>query len=153
MKALELRIPPVALVILFGASMWLISRASPRMHFPVPGAAWLSAGMAMVGICIALIGVLEFRRVGTTVDPRVPDQSETLVVHGVYRFSRNPMYVGFFLVLCAWGLFLNNVPSLFLLPAFILYMNRFQIVPEERFMQEKFSESYSSYRSTVRRWI
>ncbi len=152
MKALELKVPPVALVAIVAASMWALSRISPNLYFTSPGVAWLSAGIALVGVCIVVLGVLEFRAAKTTVDPRVPDQSATLVVRGVYRHSRNPMYLGFLLVLCGWGLFLGNAFSLLFLPAFIIYMNRFQIVPEEQFMSEKFGESYTNYRSEVRRW-
>ncbi len=107
----------------------------------------------MVGACIAILGVMEFRAAGTTVDPRVPDQSESLEIRGVYRCSRNPMYLGLLLVLCAWGLFLGSIPSLLFLPAFVIYMNRFQIIPEERFVREKFGESFSKYTSEVRRWV
>lgn len=153
MKVLELKIPPVALVAIVAASMWAVSRISPDLYFTISGVAWWSAGIAVVGVCIAVLGVLEFRVAGTTVDPRVPDLSVNLVVRGVYGHSRNPMYLGFLLVLCAWGLFLGSALSLVFLPAFIVYMNRFQIVPEERFMLEKFGESYTKYRSEVRRWV
>lgn len=152
-KVLELKVPPAVLVALIAATMWAVSRISPNLYFTIPGAAWWSAGIAAVGVCIAVLGVLEFRVAGTTVDPRVPDQSVTLVVRGIYRHSRNPMYLGFFLVLFAWGLFLGSALSLVFLPAFIAYMNCFQIVPEERFMREKFGESYNKYRSEVRRWV
>nr|WP_203301217.1 isoprenylcysteine carboxylmethyltransferase family protein [Marinobacter sediminum] len=133
--------------------MWAISGIAPNLYFSIPGVAWWSAGLAVVGIGIAILGVLRFRAAGTTVDPRVPDQSANLVVSGVYRYSRNPMYFGFFLALCAWGLYLGSVVSLLFLPGFIAYINRFQIVPEERFMHDQFGEVYDKYRSEVRRWI
>jgi protein-S-isoprenylcysteine O-methyltransferase Ste14 len=63
------------------------------------------------------------------------------------------MYVGFLLVLIAWGVFLSNLASLMLLPAFAIYMNRFQIVPEERHMREKFGVAYRQYEAKVRRWV
>ena len=135
------------------AVMWAFSRILPGIYFTIPGVIWLSAGVAAVGVFIAALGVMQFRQAGTTVDPRVPDQSANLVVDGVYRLSRNPMYLGFLFVLCAWGLFLGSLPALLLLPAFVLYMNRFQILPEERFMGQKFGASYDRYRSEVRRWI
>lgn len=153
MKALELKVPPVALVVVVAAGMWALSRIALDLYFTIPGVAIFSAGIAVVGISIAVLGVVEFRVAGTTVDPRVPHQSANLVVRGVYRYSRNPMYLGFLLVLCAWGVFLGNAASLLFIPAFILYMNRFQIVPEERFMSDKFGESYDRYRAEVRRWL
>lgn len=153
MKVLELKIPPLALLAIIAASMWAFSRISPNLYFDIPGVAWLSAGLAMVGVFIVILSLRELRAAGTTIDPRLPGESVTLVIQGIYRYSRNPMYFGFFLVLTAWGLFLGNVCSLLLLPVFIVYMNRFQIVPEERFMCEKFGASYKQYKSEVRRWI
>ncbi len=99
------------------------------------------------------MGVLEFSNAGTTVDPRTPHQSESLVVKGVYRFTRNPMYLGFFLMLVAWEIFLGSVFAALLLPLFVVYMNRFQILPEERHMRALFGEDYDRYVSEVRRWL
>ncbi|QCF24854.1 methyltransferase family protein [Hydrocarboniclastica marina] len=153
MSALDLKVPPVALVGIIAAGMWVTSEIFSDLSFAVPGATWWSSGIAAAGFWIAILGVLRFRAAGTTVDPRVPDQSASLVVSGIYRYSRNPMYLGFLLVLCAWGLFLGNALALAGLPMFVLYMNRFQIDPEERFMQEKFGDQYTRYRAGVRRWI
>lgn len=153
MKNLELKIPPVVLVAVVAVAMWAVSRIALNSHFTFPYVEWWSAGLVLLGICIAIAGVLQFRMAGTTVDPRVPDQSSNLVVSGIYRYSRNPMYIGFLLALCGWCVFLGSMVSVLFLPVFILYMNCFQIVPEERFMQEKFGASYRQYRSQVRRWI
>jgi protein-S-isoprenylcysteine O-methyltransferase Ste14 len=135
------------------AGMRAISRMTSGLRLPIPGATWLFAGSAIAGIGIAVIGVVEFRRAGTTVDPRVPGQSAQLVASGVYRYSRNPMYVGFLLVLCGWAVLLGNALSLLLVPAFVVYMNHFQIAPEERAMREKFGAAYTQYADTVRRWL
>ncbi|MDR9437787.1 MAG: isoprenylcysteine carboxylmethyltransferase family protein, partial [Thiohalophilus sp.] len=70
-----------------------------------------------------------------------------------YRYTRNPMYLGFLLMLVAWGLFLGSVFAALLLPLFIIYMNRFQILPEERHMRALFGEAYLHYMSQVRRWL
>lgn len=153
MSALELRIPPVVLVLLTAVVMAALAPAFPSYSFPFPAGAPFAAALAVAGGVIALLGVWEFRRAGTTVDPRVPEQSASLVVRGVYRFSRNPMYLGFLLVLCAWGVFLGNVLALAMLPVFVAYMNRFQIGPEERHMREKFPQPYAAYVARVRRWI
>lgn len=153
MNALELKIPPLLLVIIFGGAMWAVSRLLPAGYLTIPGKLWLSAAVLAVGACIALLGVLEFRSAGTTVDPRTPNESESLVVKGVYRFTRNPMYLGFLLMLVAWGLFLGSVFAALLLPLFIVYMNRFQILPEERHMRALFGEAYNRYASQVRRWL
>ncbi|WP_417568167.1 methyltransferase family protein [Marinobacter sp.] len=153
MNALELKVPPLLLVILFGVAMWVVSRLLPAGYFAIPARLWLSAAVLAVGACIALLGVLEFRTAGTTVDPRTPHQSDSLVVQGVYRYTRNPMYLGFLLMLVAWALFLGSVFAALLLPLFITYMNRFQILPEERHMRILFGEAFERYRSQVRRWL
>jgi len=153
MNALELKIPPLLLVILFGVAMWAVSRVLPAGYFVIPGKFLLSTAVLALGGCIALLGVLEFRSAGTTVDPRTPNQSESLVVKGVYRFTRNPMYLGFLLMLVAWGIFLGSVFAALLLPLFVVYLNRFQILPEERHMRALFGEAYDRYASQVRRWL
>ncbi len=119
MKALELKVPPVVLVILFGAAMWAISRLLPSGYFTVPGRLILCTLMVLAGAGIALAGVLAFRAAGTTVDPRTPHQSASLVVDGIYRYTRNPMYLGFLLMLIAWSLYLGSVFAALLLPLFI----------------------------------
>jgi protein-S-isoprenylcysteine O-methyltransferase Ste14 len=152
-QTLELKIPPVILVLVTASLMWTLAVAVPSLGFTLLASLLAALVFAAIGVAFALLGVLEFRSAGTTVDPRVPDQSVSLVVRGVYRISRNPMYVGFLLVLIAWGIFLSNLASLALLPVFVVYMNRFQIVPEERHMREKFGEAYRQYEAEVRRWV
>jgi protein-S-isoprenylcysteine O-methyltransferase Ste14 len=152
-QALELKIPPVILVLVTASFMWTLAVAVPSLSFTLFSSLVPALVFAAVGVAFALLGVLECLSAGTTVDPRVPDQSVSLVVRGVYRISRNPMYIGFLLVLIAWGIFLSNLASLVLLPAFVIYMNRFQIVPEERHMRERFGEAYRQYEAKVRRWV
>ncbi|WP_404366832.1 methyltransferase family protein [Marinobacter sp.] len=153
METLELKIPPVVQVLIIAGLMWTLAATLPAAGFTFSATPLVAPAVAIAGVVFALLGVLEFRSAGTTVDPRVPDQSVSLVVRGVYRISRNPMYVGFLLVLTGWGVFLCNVASLMLLPVFVIYMNRFQIIPEERHMHEKFGEAYRQYEKAVRRWV
>lgn len=133
--------------------MWVISQALPVAAFHVSARIWLSAIFGTLGIAVALMGVLAFRQAKTTVDPRAPHEATSLVVRGVYKISRNPMYLGFLLVLIGWAIFLANSVAILLVPIFVLYMNRFQIAPEERYMLEKFGAEYQSYTAQVRRWI
>jgi len=74
-------------------------------------------------------------------------------VSGVYRLTRNPMYLGFLLVLLGWAIFLSNALAFLLLPAFIFYMNRFQIEPEEKALTSLFGQQFVAYTSRVRRWL
>lgn len=153
MQSLELRIPPLALVIIVAVAMWGCSELFPALQISIPGSPGFAIAFAVAGLVFALLGVAEFRKAKTTVDPRTPEKAATLVVHGVYRLSRNPMYVGLFMVLLGWALFLSNVLPFVLLPLFVVYMNRFQIAPEERHMRDKFGDQFSAYVAKVRRWI
>lgn len=153
MESLELKIPPVVVVTISAGVMWFIAATMPGFGVDLPVSDYLALMFAILGFTFALCGVYAFRKAGTTVDPRVPHQTEALVVNGVYQFSRNPMYVGFLLALIGWGIYLTNLISLFVLPAFILYMNRFQIGPEESFMGNKFGQAYEQYQQAVRRWL
>lgn len=153
MQALELKIPPVVLVALFALAMWLLAPLVPSLLVPQSWRLVLAGTFAASGVAIALSGVLAFRRANTTVDPRVPEQSSSLVIRGIYRYSRNPMYVGFLLLLVALGFYLMSAAALALLPLFVLYMNQFQIAPEERYLLDKFGADYQAYTQQVRRWL
>jgi protein-S-isoprenylcysteine O-methyltransferase Ste14 len=113
----------------------------------------LAAVLAGAGAIVALAGVAAFRRARTTVDPTTPEAASAIVASGIYRRSRNPMYLGFMLMLAGWSAFLANPLAMLLLPAFIVYMNRFQIVPEERALSAKFGAKYRDYMRQARRWI
>jgi protein-S-isoprenylcysteine O-methyltransferase Ste14 len=152
MGKLELRVPPVALVLLFALAMWAVARWVPQATLVRPSS-WVASLPALAGGLFALAGVLAFRRVHTTVNPVTPQASSSVVTTGVYRFSRNPMYLGFLLVLASFALHLGNVGSALLLPMFVAYMNRYQIRPEERALHQKFGSEYQRYTERVRRWL
>jgi protein-S-isoprenylcysteine O-methyltransferase Ste14 len=97
--------------------------------------------------------VVSFRRAKTTVNPMTPDAASSLVVSGIYRYTRNPMYLGFLLILTGWAALLSNMLALAVLPAFVVFMNRFQISPEERVLASLFPVDYAEYRARVRRWL
>lgn len=153
MSSLELRVPPVVQVAIFALVMWLLDWWFPAAALDLPANLGLAILLAVAGVAIALSGVWAFRQAKTTVDPRVPDQASSLVTCGIYRYSRNPMYVGFLLALLGWAVYLTNPFSLLMLPLFVLVMNRLQIIPEERFMLEKFGAEFDNYKASVRRWI
>lgn len=150
---LELRMPPLVLVFLVGALIWLTSTVFPATRVAIPLAQQLATALAACGIVVAILGVAAFRRANTTVDPRVPEQSAQVVRTGIYKLSRNPMYVGFFLVLLAWSICLQQLLAAPLLAAFVAYLTRYQIIPEERFLKEKFGVEYVDYCRKVRRWL
>jgi protein-S-isoprenylcysteine O-methyltransferase Ste14 len=151
-SALELKVPPLALVFLFGALMWLVSAYS-EFTMALPWRSAFAVIFCTVGLAIVLAGVLAFRRAKTTVNPLTPEATTTMVTSDIYRFTRNPMYLGFLFVLAGWGMYLSNLLAFPFLPLFVWYMNRFQILPEERALGAKFSHAFTAYRCAVRRWL
>jgi protein-S-isoprenylcysteine O-methyltransferase Ste14 len=153
MHGLELKIPPVAVVLLMAALMWLASWAMPAFGLEFPARAFLSATVAVTGLLISGFGIASFRQARTTVNPMQPGSASSLVVSGIYRLTRNPMYLGFLMVLLGWAMFLSNALALLFLPLFIFYMNRFQIEPEEKALHCLFGPQFVRYASQVRRWL
>lgn len=153
MRSLELKIPPLLFTLLVGALMWGQSRVLAPFPYELVWNTWISVGVFILGVIFILFGVLAFRQANTTMDPRYPQNASSVVHNGIYRFSRNPMYVGFFALLSAWSFYLLDLLSLGFLPLFILYMNRFQIIPEERFLTEKYGDEFQAYMGRVRRWL
>jgi protein-S-isoprenylcysteine O-methyltransferase Ste14 len=153
MHVLELKVPPLAVVLIMAALMWLAAWAVPTLGFAFPARVFCAVSLAVAGAVASALGIASFRRAKTTVNPMQPQSSSSLVVSGIYRRTRNPMYLGVLLVLLGWAIFLSNVLAFLLLPAFILYMDRFQIDPEERALASLFGQDFVAYKSRVRRWI
>lgn len=153
MHSLELKIPPLALVLLVGGGMWLVAGAAPAFGFSFPAQRPVAVGAVLIGVAVAGMGIVSFRMAKTTVNPMKPDSASALVVTGIYRLTRNPMYLGFLWILLGWGIVLSHMLAFLMLPGFVFYMNRFQIEPEERALTTLFGEAFVAYRSRVRRWI
>ena len=150
---LNLKIPPPIVALLTGAAMWLAAVALPSLAFSFPGRQGAAVALALAGGAVAVAGVFSFRRARTTVNPLTPQAASSLVTTGIYRFTRNPMYLGMLLLLAGVAVFLGNVAALPLLPVFIGYINQFQIKPEERALFTIFGSDFTAYRQKTRRWI
>jgi protein-S-isoprenylcysteine O-methyltransferase Ste14 len=153
MKALELKVPPLPLALVFGLLMWAIDRWLPMQseHSLVRNVIALAMfGLAAVILVTAVVG---FRTAKTTVDPMHPETASAIVTWGIYRFIRNPMYLALLLALIAWEVFLGNVPAALMPLLLVAYMNRFQISPEERALTARFGAPYETYLRSVRRWL
>ena len=153
MHQLELKIPPPAVAVLVGLAMWFASRVGPSLELPLLARGITFAVIALAGGAAGLSGNLAFKRAQTTPNPFKPQNASSLVITGVYRFTRNPMYLGLLLVLLGWATFLCSVFALLGPVAFVAYIARFQIVPEERVLLAKFGAPYSEYLASVRRWL
>lgn len=150
---LHLRIPPVAIVAAAALAMWLIARLLPPGPLETGTRVVFAAALAVAGSVLAIAGIREFRTARTTVNPLQPEQAASMVTSGVYRYSRNPMYLGMLCLLAAWGAWLGRTAPFAVLPVFVLYMNRFQIRPEERALELRFGGEFADYARRVRRWI
>jgi len=150
---LELKIPPPAVTALVAGMMWGISKVTPPLDVPGVIRVVVAVLFVLTGACISLAGVVAFRREKTTINPMKPETTSALITSGIYRFSRNPMYVGILFALLAWAVYLSSAWAMIGPVAFVLYINRFQIEPEERVLAGMFGAVYSDYKSAVRRWL
>jgi len=153
LSLLELKLSPVMTTTVLAVAMWFIAQNSAGSELPSVLRWAVLLLLVAVGSAVGLAGVWSFRSAQTTVNPYRPHATSTLVTSGVYRFTRNPMYLGLMLALAGWGIYLANVWSLLLGFAFVPFMNRFQIEPEERALEHTYGEEFRSYCRKVRRWL
>lgn len=153
MNAIELKIPPAVVVFIFAVAMWFASMQLLSLAFAWSWSTLTAVIVAGAGLIFGLAGVVAFRKAKTTANPAEPNATSTLVIWGVYRLSRNPMYVGLLLMLLGWAIFLAHLMTFAFLPLFIAYMNRFQISPQERALSSKFGERFTSYQQSTCRWL
>jgi protein-S-isoprenylcysteine O-methyltransferase Ste14 len=153
MHKLELKIPPPVVALLIAAAMWGLVRGTPT---PEPSSSLrmvIAITIALVGAGFDIAGLIAFRRARTTVNPLRPEATSAFVRSGVYRYTRNPMYVGLAMLLLAWTTWLWSAWALVGPLAFILYISRFQIAPEEKILARKFGSDFTEYCAKVRRWL
>lgn len=153
MQQLELRIPPLVLVSAFAVAIALVTVYAPWLRVPIPAHRAVAIAGVLVGPLVALAGALQFRRVRTTLNPMSPLKASAMVTSGIFRWTRNPMYLGMAIALlgvAAWG---SVLAGYLLVAGFCLYLTRFQIMPEERALLATFGPGFVQYRDRVRRWI
>lgn len=153
MKVLELKVPPVALFVVMLVSMYRLAREFYSMHVTVQYAGWALFIAVIVAGFIGLSGVYEFRKAKTTVNPVKIETASAIVDSGIYAYTRNPMYLALVILLIGFAIWLQNVLCLLGPVFFVLYMNRFQIQPEERMLERLFGHDYLQYKHKVRRWV
>jgi protein-S-isoprenylcysteine O-methyltransferase Ste14 len=153
LNPLENRIPPPIVVLIIGALMGALARYTPNMALPNSWRLALAGITFAVGLVIGGAGVFAFRRARTTINPVNLQAASVLVTTGIFRISRNPMYVGFTALLSAWAIYLAAPWAVIGPVAFVIFTQRFQIRPEERVMLAKFAGQYADYQTRVRRWL
>jgi protein-S-isoprenylcysteine O-methyltransferase Ste14 len=144
-------IPPPLLFVVPLLAAFLADKFAPTgfVHGPVR---WIVGSLlVLAGLALNIVGFLTQRRAGT--DP-IPFRPTTRIVsHGLYRFSRNPMYIGFGLWTLGIALLANSVWMLLAVPIGLVLTDRFVIAKEEKYLERKFGDEYLSYKRRVRRWL
>jgi len=150
---LELKIIPVIQVLVIAAFMYGAAQFLPASTTLLEYKWLIWSIFIAIGSFFGLAGIVSFYLAKTTVNPEKPEKASTLVTSGIYKLTRNPMYVGLVCFLIAWAAWLGSLYSLVFIVVFVLYMNRFQITPEERALTKLFGQDYQDYCQKVRRWL
>jgi protein-S-isoprenylcysteine O-methyltransferase Ste14 len=153
MSALELRIPPPVVALVLALLMWLTSDVAGLVQVSYGARVLCAVALVCIGQSISMAGIVAFRRAKTTVNPIKASSASSLVTRGVYRFTRNPMYLGLLLTLVAWAAFLGSPFAVLWVAVYVTYITRFQITPEERVLSALFGGDYVAYQERVRRWL
>ena len=153
MNSMELKVPPPLVGLLVAAAMYGIAWAVPPFPFATAIKAAAAVVLALAGGAIDVAGLFAFRSAKTTINPLKPQNASSLVSGGIYRYTRNPMYLGMLFFLVAWAVYLAQPVALLGPMAFVLYITRFQIIPEERVLAGLFGGEFAAYKARVRRWL
>lgn len=145
--------PPPVVTAVFALMMWFVAEAFPFLDVDVPARIPAATAILVISMVIGIAAVIRFRRAKTTINPLTPQASSALVVRGIYRWTRNPMYLAMLLVLVGWACIVANWAALAMLPLFVATLNRLQIEPEERALHARFGAEFENYRRKVRRWL
>lgn len=153
MPTLAHKLPPPLAGALVACAMWGAGAYGPELSIAPTFKLVAVALLCAAGAVFDLLGLLAFRGARTTVNPLRPERASALVTGGVYRVTRNPMYVGMALLLLAWAVYLSTALSFAGPLVFAIYITRFQIRPEERVLKAIFGATYMAYAARVRRWL
>ena len=151
---MHLRIPP-PIVALIGILLIFLSKDYILILYLHPHLQnTLSILFLIIGFVIIFSATKEFKKSETTVNPMKPETSTSLVTSGIFKYTRNPMYLGLTSILLASCFYFSSLLGIIVyVPLFILYITVFQIIPEEETMKGLFNDEYLDYCSKVRRWI
>jgi len=142
--------PPILLLIHIGVA-WLLGKFITLPIVVSPLFKNIGLGLAGIGFLLGLLALYAFTKARTTVNPH--GSVRAIVSTGIYRFTRNPIYLGMVLMLIGFPLAFGNVWGIPLAPVFIFLMNKLVIEHEEAYLEKKFGEAYTGYKSRVRRWL
>lgn len=150
---LKCKIPPLLYCLLLALLAWALARFMPWYRLPHPQALAAGAIFACIGFVVALGAAWQFAHLRTTLSPMHPHRAQALVTKGIFRFTRNPMYLGMLLLLLGWVFVLGGLSGGIVIALFIAVITRFQIMPEEQALLKRFGDEFLLYKTKVRRWI
>lgn len=151
--SLELKVIPVVQVMVCAIAIFAIDHYITSYGYIGPYHKLFASAVFVVSIVVIMFAVLSFKNSQTTVNPSTPENTSQIVDTGIYRFSRNPMYLAMALCLLGLCVFAQNLLTFLTLPIFVWYLTRYQIKPEERMLTKQFGEQYTQYCQKVRRWL
>ena len=148
---IKTKFPPPLVALTFGFFINYTKNIFPKIE--IKNEIIFGSFMIISGLIVILSAITTFKKYHTTITPLNPANATKLITDGIYKFSRNPMYLGLLLVLLGISIIFNLIGGFFLIPLFILYLNLFQIIPEENALVDLFKEEFLEYKKNVRRWI
>ena len=148
---METKIPPPVVTLIFGFAIYLSRKIFPEIE--IQYASFFGMFLLLLGFFILISAVKLFRNDKTTVNPLSPEQATKLVTNGIFKLSRNPMYLGMAVILASVAVFFNIIGGIISMALFCLYITKFQIIPEEKAMKELFAQDFEQYMQATRRWI
>jgi len=143
-------IPPVYLL-LTTILMWTLHKLTPVFFLFTSPEKYTGFLFVLVGMLMVVWNASRFKKVGTTIKPF--QESSFLLQRGMYRYSRNPIYLGMVVVLLGISIVLGSVTPFFLIPFFVWLIQIRFIIKEEQMLENTFGEPYLQYKARVRRWL
>ena len=148
---IKTKFPPPLVALTFGFLINYTKNIFPKIE--VKNEFIFGSFMIISGLIIILSAIILFKKYQTAITPLNPSNATKLITDGIYKFSRNPMYLGLLLVLSGISIILNPIGGFFFISLFILYLNFMQIIHEESAMLDLFKDDFLEYKENVRRWI
>ena len=148
---METKIPPPIVTLVFGLSIYFSRGIFQAVE--IKYSFYIGILLLILGLAVLIFAVRLFRKDKTTVNPLSPEQATKLVTDGIFKYSRNPMYLGMALILCSLAVIFNLIGGIILIALFCFYITKFQIIPEERAMSNLFAQDFDQYKQVTRRWI
>lgn len=146
-------IPPPAALLISIALIWALSEWLTGANIDLPARPWIAGLLFTIGLALMLIAAWSLQKAHTTINPIWPDHAKHLVTSGIYRHSRNPIYLGDAIILLGMVVWFGNWLGLAVVALFVLFIDRVQIRAEEHALARLFGDGYRNYLDRTRRWF